>query len=103
MHRTFKVIDKTQAGGAQTVGLAGYERAGRHQIQVDVSETPTAGTMTIEIKTPGASDYVEIGEIDLVNGPLAAVFDGHVDAIRLTPVLFDADKTYTAHIFCLQV
>jgi len=103
MYRTFKLNGKTQADGAQTIDLAGYERANKHQVQVDVSATPTAGTMDISIRTPGATGYVSLGTIDLVSGPLAVQFEGYADSIRLTPVSYDAAKTYNAAVFILQV
>ena len=103
MHKTFKLSGKAQADGAQTVDLAGYERANTHQVQIDVSATPSAGTMDVSIQTPGADGYVSLGDIDLVNGPLAVQFQGYADSIRLAPSSFDADKTYSASIFCLQV
>jgi hypothetical protein len=59
--------------------------------------------MDVSIRTPGASGYVSLGTIDLVDGPLAASFDGYADSIRLTPSGFDGDKTYNALIFVLQV
>ena len=102
MQRTFKALTKTQANGAQTFDLTGYERADKHQIQLDVSATPSAGTMSVAIRTPGASDYVTLGTIDMVNGPLAAQWVGYADSIKLTPASFDADKTYSAYIFTLQ-
>jgi hypothetical protein len=103
MQRTFKILSKSQADGAQTFSLTGYERARIHQLQIDLSATPTAGTMDISIRTPGASDYVSLGDIDLVNGPLAATFEGYCDSVRITPTGFDAGKTYSAYLFSLQV
>jgi hypothetical protein len=103
MQRTFKLSSKSQAGGAQIIDLSGYERARIHQVQIDVSATPAAGTMDVSIQTPGASGYVSLGDIDLVSGPLAVMFDGYCDSIRLTPSSFDAAKTYNAAVFVLQV
>jgi len=103
MHRTFKVTGKDQADGAQTISLAGYERVRVHQVQVDLSATPAAGTLDVSIRTPGASDYVSLGTIDLVDGPLAVVFEGYCDSIRLTPASLADDVTYNAYVFCLQV
>lgn len=103
MHKTFKVTAKTQADGAQVVSLAGSERAYHHQVQVDVSSVPAAGTMDVAIRTPGAAEYVSLGTINLVAGPRAVMFDGYADSIRLTPASFDTGKSYSAFIFSLQV
>jgi len=68
MQRTFKLTGKSQADGVQTIDLAGYERARIHQVQIDVSATPAAGTMDVSIQTPGASGYVSLGDIDWYPG-----------------------------------
>jgi hypothetical protein len=103
MQRTFRLTGKSQADGAQTIDLTGYERAKIKQVQIDVATPPTAGTMDVSIRTPGASGYVSLGSINLVTGPLAVMFDGYCDSIRLTPSSFDAAKTYNAAVFVLQV
>ena len=103
MQRTFKLTGKTQADGAQTIDLTGYERAEVHQIQIDPSATPAAGTMDVSIRTPGGAGYTSLGSIDLVNGPLIVQYTGYADSMKLTPSLFDAAKTYNAFVFVLQV
>ena len=103
MQRTFKITAKTQANGAQTQSLSGYERANYHQVQCDLSATPAAGTLDISIRTPEAGDYVSLGSIDMVSGPLSVQFQGYCDSIKFTPTGFDADKTYSVYLFCLQV
>ncbi len=103
MQKTFKLIDKTQADGTQTIDLTGYERAKVKQIQIDVPTPPTAGTMDVSIQTPGASGYVSLGNINLVSGPRSVMFEGYCDSIRLTPSDYDATRTYNAFVFCLQV
>ena len=100
--RTFKKLAKTQADGAQTLDLSGYELGSTHQVQIDVSATPAAGTMDVSIRTPGATDYESLGTIDLVNGPLVVRFVANVDSIKLTPASFDAAKTYNAFVFAYQ-
>ena len=103
MQRTFKLTAKTQADGAQTMSLAGYERAQIHQLQVDLSAVPTDGELDVAIRTPGATDYNSIGTVDLVNGPYVVYFEAYCDSVQVTPTDFDAGKTYTASLFCLQV
>ena len=103
MQKTFKKLSKTQADGAQVYDVTECLRNPVWQLQVDVSAVPTAGTMTVEIKTPGADDYVSLGSINLVAGPLAVRFDAFTTHDRITPVLFDALKTYDAYLFALQV
>jgi len=102
MWKTMKLFNKTQADSTQTIDLTGLETARIHQIQIDVSSTPAAGTMDVSIRTPGADDYVSIGTIDLVNGPLVVDFSGYADAVRLTPTSLDTGKSYSAYVFCVQ-
>ena len=92
-------LAKTQADGAQVLGNAGYEWLPDHQIQIEVSAQPSAGTLKIEYRTPGAAEYVEaVGSpVDLttLNKAIALRLDDvYSDSFRFTPVSFDADKTY---------
>ena len=92
-------LAKTQADGAQTLGNAGYEFLPNHQVQVEVSAQPSAGTLKIEYRTPGATEYVEaVGSpVDLtaLNKATALRLDNvFIDSFRFTPADFDAAKTY---------
>jgi hypothetical protein len=98
-----KVLAKATTDGAQTLGNRGFEYLPHHQIQVDVSAQPSAGTLKIEYMTPGASEYVEItgSPIDLTALNKSAAFridDLFSESFRFTPVLFDAGKTYSVLI-----
>lgn len=97
---TRAVTGKTTALGAFEIDLEGYESMRKHQLAIVVSATPEAGTLTVDIKTPGSSEFVNIGTIDLVNGPYAVVFEAYAEAIQLTPVLYDAAKTYDVYYTC---
>ena len=91
----------TQADGAQEVTLGVYDSSLSHQMQVSTSATPAAGTLTVAIKTPGASAYANLTQtIDLTDLASQAVFQftGFTEAIQFTPAGFDADKTYTVDI-----
>ena len=103
MQRTFKLLTKTLADGAQTIDVSGYERNRVWQIQIEVSATPTAGTLAIGARTPGASSHVSIGTVDLTAAPAIVDFTGFADSFQLTPASLDADKTYSAYVYCLQV
>jgi hypothetical protein len=99
--KTNSLLTKTQADGAQTVSLNQFDCAKLHQIQVIVSATPAAGTLTVAIKTPGASTYSAIPwTIDLTALSTNSVFQltGFVESIQFTPSGFDADKTYSVYI-----
>ena len=92
-------IGKTQADGAQTLGNAGYEFLPNHQIQIEVSAQPSAGTLKVEYRTPGATEYVEAtgSPVDLTALNKATAFrldNVFVDSFRFTPDGFDADKMY---------
>lgn len=86
---------KTQADGAVSVSLSSYDSMMLHQIHVSTSATPAAGTLTVAIKTPGASTYVSLSPtIDLTSISLFQ-FTGYAESIRFTPTGFDGDKTYS--------
>ena len=92
---------KTQAAGAFALDIpARYQSMGRHQIQVEVSATPSAGTLTVTVKTPGAASYqaVDDNAIDLTGTLKPLLLDGEVESITFTPASFDADKTYSVYL-----
>lgn len=100
-NHTLKALAKTQANGAQTLGNRGFEYLPHHQIQIEVSAQPTAGTLKVEYLTPGATEYVEVSgsPIDLTALNKAAAFrlDGvFVESFRFTPAGLDSNKTYNA-------
>ena len=102
-NHTLKALAKTQADGAQVIGNRGFEYLPFHQIQIEVSAQPSAGTLKVEYKTPGATEYVEAtgSPIDLtaLNKSAAYRLDNvYVESFRLTPTSLDADKTYSAII-----
>lgn len=99
-NHTLKALLKTQADGAQVLGNKGFEYLPHHQVQVEVSAQPSTGTLAVEYKTPGATEYVAASgsPIDLMALNKAAAFrldNVFIEAIRFTPVSFDADKTYS--------
>jgi hypothetical protein len=98
-----KALAKTQANGAQTLGNRGFEYLPFHQIQIEVSVQPSAGTLKIEYLTPGATEYIEVSgsPVDLTALNKAAAFrlnDVFVEAFRFTPSSLDSDKTYSVII-----
>jgi hypothetical protein len=95
-----KATLKTLADGAQVLGNRGYEYLPHHQIQVEVSAQPAAGTLAVEYKTPGATEYVAASgsPIDLTALNKAAAWrldNVFIEAFRFTPSGLDADKTYS--------
>lgn len=98
-----KSLANTQAGGAVTLGNKGFEYLPHHQIQIEVSSQPSAGTLAIEYKTPGATEYVAaVGSpVALTALNKAAAFrldDVYFESIRFTPSSLDGDKTYSVHV-----
>jgi len=98
-----KALAKTQADGAQTLGNKGYEYLPNHQIQIEVSAQPIAGTLKIEYRTPGSTEYIEASgsPVDLTALNKGAAFrldNVFSDSFRITPASFDAAKTYSVHI-----
>jgi len=87
---------KKQSDGAFTVLLQESDRMCRHQVQVELSATPSAGTLAVAVRSPGATGFVTLdGTFDLTGAELLKTF-GPVFAaeIRFTPALLDADKTF---------
>ena len=86
---TGSVEDAAQADGAQTISLEGADRFREHQIQVEVSATPSAGTLTVAFRTPGASEYVDVGTIDLTDSEdYLQYVTGFADSMQFTPASF---------------
>ena len=97
------ILDKTQADGAETLGNAGFENLPNHQIQIEVSAQPAAGSLKIEFRTPGAVEYTEPEDspVDMTAINKAVCFrlnDVYADSFKITPTSFDADKTYSVII-----
>ena len=92
------ITGKTQADGAQSIDLLEADSALIHQLHVEVSATPGAGTLAVAVKTPGATGYITLsGTIDLTNILLYKI-EGLVESIQVTPTGFDADKTYDVYV-----
>ncbi len=94
---TESVALQTQADGAFEIDLTHFENLYRHQMQVEVSATPSAGTLTVKVKTPGATTFQDIdaGVIDLTATLQPLELEARVSALEFTPAGFDADKTYS--------
>lgn len=102
MIKTNSILTATQADGAQSVSLGIYDCAKLHQLQVSTSATPSAGTLTVAVKTPGSSTFNDLPwTIDLTALATTSIFQfyGFAEEIQVTPTGFDADKTYTVY-FC---
>ena len=95
------ITDKSQADGPQTITLGANDKFRQHQLQVELSATPTGGTLDVAIKTPGASQFFTLTskQIDLTSTSLLITFGPYfASEIRLTPTSLDADKTYSAFL-----
>ena len=92
------VTGQAQSDGAQTFTLEPYHS--KHQLQFEPSATPSAGTMTFEVRTPGATAYQTLDfSMDLTGSNLTYQVTGNFDSLKATPALFDAAKTYSLHVF----
>lgn len=93
-----KVVGKTQSDGAFTVELGSGDWASRHQIQVELSKTPSSGSLKVEIRSPRATKFMELGNspIDLTSSDLIKVISGYafVSEFRFTPSSLDTGVTY---------
>lgn len=94
-----KITGKTQVDGAQIISLGVNDRFREHQLQIEVSTQPAAGTLAVAVKTPGAYLFADLDTVDLtaITAGNAKVFEfnGFAQEIKFTPTGFDADKTYS--------
>jgi hypothetical protein len=102
-NHTLKALLKAQTDGAQVLGNKGHEYLPHHQIQVEVSAQPSAGTLAVEYKTPGATEFVAAqgSPIALTALNKAAAFrldNVFVEAFRFTPASLDTGKTYSVYV-----
>ena len=98
------LTDKTQADGAQTIELGARDDSFNHQLQIEISAIPAAGSLTVAVKTPGAVAFIDLAPvIDLTTGNQLYKFTGYFSHVRLTPAAFDAEKTYSAYLVSCKV
>jgi len=97
------IAGKEAADGPQVYDNNGYEHYPRHQIQVEVSEVPSAGTLKIEMQQKDANAWMEIvgSPIDLTaltheKGEILTL-TAFVGKFRFTPSA-GFDKTYSVYI-----
>jgi hypothetical protein len=90
-----RITEATQADGEQSLSPAQGVKIDKWQLQVCVSETPTAGDLAVAIYSPGASEPVVIDNIDFTQCPVLKTYDYLFDRITFTPSSFDSDKTYS--------
>ena len=94
-----KITGKTQADGAQIISLGSNDRFREHQLQIEVSAQPAAGSLAVAVKTPGANVFSHIDSIDLtaITATNGKIWQPKFFAceIKFTPTGFDADKTYS--------
>lgn len=97
------IAGKEAADGPQIYDNNGYEHYPRHQIQVEVSEVPSAGTLKIEMQQKKGSSWMEIvgSPVDLtaLSHETAKILTltAFVGAFRFTPTAA-FDKEYSVFI-----
>lgn len=91
-----EVLSKAQADGSFSIALGASDFFCWHQIQVEVSATPSAGTLAVAVRSTNATEFVALdGSFDLTGSELLKTFGPCFAAeIRFTPAGFDAGKTY---------
>lgn len=111
---TAAIEGKTQANGVQIIDTSdsytsitttgqgaktNYIAMSNWQLQFVPSAIPAAGSVTVAVRSPGASTFAVLPTaVDLVNGPLLVDFQSVAEAIKITPVGFDAAKTYSVYL-----
>ena len=82
----------TQAGGAVKVALGVADLFCHHQVQVEVEGLPTSGTLDIAIRSPGATEFVSLGTINMTGSELIKTFGpAFVAEMRFTPADFNGE------------
>ena len=89
------ITEASQADNEHVVKTPQATNLDKWQLQVCVSETPTAGDLEVAIYSPGAQDLVVIETIDLTQCPVLSTYSYVFDQIVFTPTNFDSDKTYS--------
>lgn len=65
------------------------------------SSSPSAGTLTIGVKSPETLDFVNLTTtVDLVSGPFLYQIYGMFQQLRFTPTAFTVNNLYTIDICC---
>jgi len=88
---------KTQADGRQVLDLtAEAVGKGTHQLQVDLSAVPAAGTLYVQGRTPGATGFVTLdGSFDLTDATThMQQVTGFFDAFAFMPDSLTAGVGY---------
>lgn len=69
-----------------------------YQIQITPSATPSAGTVKIYVQLPKCTTWAYVGEFTITDNMTPITYYGVCQKIRITPVAFDAAKTFSAFI-----
>ena len=95
----------TQAQGAQTIELPGEQRgfafqsiALRYVLTSTLDDAiPSAGSFVLEARRGGSNIWEDISGVTSIPAPTVGGWDllgVAIEAIRITPTAFDADKSY---------
>jgi hypothetical protein len=97
---TETVTGKAQADGAFVITPDSSDIMCRYQVEVEVDAVPSAGSLAVAVRSPGAREFVTLdGSFDLTGTDLLKIFGPCFAAeIRFTPVSFDSGKTYNVHV-----
>lgn len=92
-------IQLTQVMGSGIVNLGDHSNLGNHQVTLEPSDLPLAGTLLVQVKPAGTATWQTIynGTIDLTD-PLLRVFtveNVYADSFKFILDSFDAEKTLT--------
>jgi hypothetical protein len=98
--KSLTLLTKTQAQGAQEFASLGvFDSARLHQLAVFTSATPAAGVLQVAIKPVDSSSYITLSDtIPLTAAPVIYQWYGFAAQLQVTPIGFDADKTYSVYL-----
>ncbi len=93
------VTGKKQSDGAFSMDVSDSLYCGdfakrKWTIQVVCNGSPSAGTLTVGAKVPGASEHADMSDtIDLSSGsPAPYTFEATVESLEFTPDSYDGDS-----------
>ncbi len=96
------IADLTQAAGEGIFDLSsGHDDCNLHQIQVNPSAVPAAGTLTLLVRSPGTPVGVFAaveGDIDLTGANLIKAFVGYALEIKAVLTGLDGDKNVDIYL-----
>jgi len=96
----FSLEDKTLADGAETIATGADDGFPFHALRVQVDAAPSAGTLAVAVRIPGATEFDTLATLDLTSPTgLRWNHSGFVAEWKFTPAgIVPAGTKWSAYI-----